>query len=30
MEKELKNELGKIVIDEEVIAKTAGIAVMEC
>jgi uncharacterized alkaline shock family protein YloU len=30
MEKELKNELGKIIIDEEVIAKTAGIAVMEC
>jgi len=30
MEKKLKNELGKIVIDEEVIAKTAGLAVMEC
>ncbi|MGM0602753.1 MAG: Asp23/Gls24 family envelope stress response protein [Bacillota bacterium] len=30
MEKELKNELGKIIIDEEVIAKTAGLAVMEC
>jgi len=30
MEKELKNDFGKILIDEEVIAKTAGIAVMEC
>jgi uncharacterized alkaline shock family protein YloU len=30
MEKELTNELGTIIIDEEVIAKTAGIAVMEC
>ena len=30
MEKELKNDYGKILIDEEVIAKTAGLAVMEC
>ena len=30
MEKELRNELGKIIIEDEVIAKTASIAVLEC